>query len=333
MSRAGRIAWGAALALLACGLTFSIGPRNGEIAWEPAPMTPVQLPEPLEALERHLQAEEARFPGLTPGTEKHIVWGEKGRQRAPWAVVYLHGFSATRQEMAPLPERLAESLGGNTFYTRLAGHGLPGEAMGEASVGQWKADALEALQIGQRLGERVLVVGASTGATLAAWLAQREEAKGVAGWVLISPNFGPRDPKAGVINWPWGRSIARMVQGPEYQETPANERKARFWTHRYPTKALFPMMALVERVRGSELGKIQAPTLMLMSPRDTVIDVSEARAAFERIGSARKQLIEVDYSESPGQHVLAGEIDAPRAVPPMVEQIREFVATQVEPRP
>ncbi|MGM9515432.1 alpha/beta hydrolase [Roseateles sp. DB2] len=333
MSRAGRIAWGASLALLACGLVFSIGPRNGEIAWEPAPTNPVQLPEQLEALEAQLAASEARVGGLTPQTEKRIVWGEKGRQRAPWAVVYLHGFSATRQEMAPVPERLAQALGGNTFYTRLAGHGLPGEAMAQASLGQWKADALEALQVGQRIGERVLVVGASTGATLAAWLAQREEAKDVAGWVLVSPNFGPRDPLAGVINWPWGRSIARLVQGAEYQEAPANERKARFWTHRYPTEALFPMMALVERVRGSELGKIQAPTLMMMSPRDTVIDVAEARAAFERIGSPRKQLIEVDYSESPGQHVLAGDIDAPRAVQPMVDQIRDFVATQVEPRP
>jgi esterase/lipase len=333
VSRAGRIAWGASLALLACGLTFSIGPRNGEIAWEPAPMKPVQLPEQLDALESRLQADEARFTGLTPGAEKHIVWSDKGRQRAPWAIVYLHGFTATRQEMAPMPERLAQALGGNTFYTRLAGHGLPGEAMGAASVGQWKADALEALQVGHRIGERVIVVGASTGATLAAWLAQRDEAKDVAGWVLISPNFGPRDAKAGLINWPWGRSIARLVQGPEYRETPANERKARFWTHRFPTEGLFPMMALVERVRGSELGKIRAPTLMMMSPRDTVIDVSEARAAFERIGSARKQLIEVDYSESAGQHVLAGDIDAPRAVQPMVEQIRDFVATQVEPRP
>ena len=52
-------------------------------------------------------ASEAAFTDLRPGTNKGIVWQGADRQRRPWAVVYLHGFSASRLETAPLAEVVA----------------------------------------------------------------------------------------------------------------------------------------------------------------------------------------------------------------------------------
>lgn len=283
------------------------------------------LPSQLDQLDAHLAAAEARLADVTPGAEKQIVWGPAGRVRAPWAVVFLHGFTASRQEMAPVPEMLAQGLGGHVFYTRLAGHGRPGAAMGEMSVEQWKADALEALALGHRLGERVLVMGSSTGATLAAWAALQPEGQKVAAWVMVSPNFGPKDPFAVLINWSWGRALIHLVHGGKMRFKPRDERRARVWTHEYPTSALGPMMSLVRHVRASALEQIKAPLLMFVSPRDSVINVKQARAAFARFGSASKCLIEVDYSESPGQHVLAGDIEAPKASATMVAQLLAFV--------
>ncbi|MDD4273595.1 MAG: hypothetical protein PHG14_07705 [Desulfobacter postgatei] len=37
--------------------------------------------------------------------------------------VYIHGFSATRKETAPLSDLVAKTLNANLFYTRLSGHG------------------------------------------------------------------------------------------------------------------------------------------------------------------------------------------------------------------
>ena len=309
------------------GAVLLMGPRNAEQAWMPAPKF-TALPASLDQLDAHLAAAEARVGDITPGAEKQIVWGPGGRQRAPWAVVYLHGFSATRQEIAPVPELVARELGGHVYYARLAGHGQPGEAMGRMTVAQWKADALEALAIGHQLGERVLVMGTSTGATLAAWSAQRPEGRDVAAWVMVSPNFGPKDRFADVINWPWGQQLARWIRGETMRvppRDPPHPLKERFWTQEYPTAALFPMMALVARVRDSALDSIKAPLLMMLSPRDQVIDVNAARAAYARFGSTNKQLIEVDYSQSPGQHVLAGAIESPEASAPMAAQVLEFV--------
>ncbi|MCV2358415.1 alpha/beta fold hydrolase [Paucibacter sp. TC2R-5] len=284
-----------------------------------------ELPSQLDQLDAHLAAAEARLHDVTPGAEKQIVWGAAGRVRAPWAVVYLHGFTATRQEMAPLPELLAQGLGGHVFYTRLSGHGRPGAAMAGMSVAQWQADALEALALGHQLGERVLVMGTSTGATLAAWAALQPQGRDVAAWVLVSPNFGPKDRFAALINWSWGRALIHWVHGGVMRYKPGNATKARYWTHEYPTSALDPMMALVRQVRASKLEAVTAPLLMLLSPRDSVINVADARAAFKRVGSASKCLIEVDYSESAGQHVLAGDIEAPKATATMAAQVLAFI--------
>ena len=59
-----------------------------------------------------------------------------------WAVVYIHGFSASRMETAPLADTIATALGANLFYARLAGHGRGGAAMGEPSVQDWLADGV-----------------------------------------------------------------------------------------------------------------------------------------------------------------------------------------------
>jgi esterase/lipase len=59
------------------------------------------------------------------------VWANPDKTKTPCAIVYLHGFSATRQETAPLSDLVAAQLGAYLYYTRLAGHGRGGEAMAE----------------------------------------------------------------------------------------------------------------------------------------------------------------------------------------------------------
>ncbi len=59
--------------------------------------------------------------------------------------------------MEPVISHLGADLGANVFFTRLAGHGRDGAAMAEATVEDWLADAVEALAVGARLGDRVVL--------------------------------------------------------------------------------------------------------------------------------------------------------------------------------
>lgn len=313
--------------VLATGLALAIGiflagPRNAlGIA------APTQRPTPphsLAALDGWLQTSEAAHADIKPGTAKGIVWATPAHQRTPWAVVYLHGFSASRLETAPVADGVAKALGANAFHTRLTGHGLPGPAMGEASAQDWMADAVEAVEIGHTLGERVLLISCSTGSTLATWLALTPEGHNVAAQAFISPNFGPKDKRSEIINGPWGQQIALALEGETRGWTPEDPREANAWTPRYPTRALFPMMALVKAVRESDLSRFQTPVFMLYSAQDETVDPAQTQEAFARMGSATKAIAVVDYSHSKGQHVLAGDIKDPQAVSPMVSSIVQW---------
>ena len=277
------------------------------------------------ALEAWLRASEARFPDIVPGAEKSIVWAHPDRRRTPLAVVYLHGYTATRQEVAPLCDQLAAALGANLFYTRLAGHGRAPAALGEASAEDWLRDAAEALAVGRALGDRVVVVGTSTGGTLALWLAQRPEAADIAAQLLVSPNLGPRDERSTLLAGPWGYQLQRWLIGEEYRWQPANERQAKYWTWRYPARALVPMMALVKSVRDSPLETVTVPTLVIHSPKDSVVSPARIEAAYARLGSPMKRIVKVEDSEDRAHHVLAGDILAPAGTEALLAPMLDFV--------
>lgn len=97
-------------------------------------INPLILPEDLD---QYLAESESEFNDIIPGAEKKIFWAGKKGVQTPYSLVYLHGFSACRQETAPLSEIVAEKLGANLFYTRFKGHGRTGDAMLEGSVDAW----------------------------------------------------------------------------------------------------------------------------------------------------------------------------------------------------
>jgi alpha-beta hydrolase superfamily lysophospholipase len=313
------------LAGFGCALivAFAAGPRP-KVDFS---LRPPALPADLDS---YLASEEARVPDLIPGTEKTIHWAEPAKSRTPLAVVHLHGFAASRQETAPLCDRVANRLGANLFYGRLAGHGLStrhGEALAEATINDWLNDTVTALAIGRRLGRRIVVIGFSTGGTLATWLAEQPRGDDVLAYVLMSPNFGPRDKRAELFTWPWAGQLLPMIVGAEQSWEPDNDAQARYWTHRYPTRALVPMVGLVDLVRESPLESITAPVLVIYSPLDTIVDPEATRAAFARFGSPVKKLVPVIQRDNPGGHVIAGDIRAPNHTDAVADVILDFLAT------
>ena len=284
-------------------------------------------PELAGEVEEHVARTERAVPDLRPGDERAIVWSDSTtRARTPVAIVYLHGFSADRHEVEPLVSDLADSLDANVYFARLSGHGRDGPAMAEATAEAWLADAAEAVAIGHRIGERVVLVGTSTGATLAFWAQSRDEAAGrVAATVLMSPNFHPADRSSRVLLWPWGGLLARLVVGPERCFAPENAAHERHWTTCYPTSALLPMMALVEHVRTDEDIDVRVPTLVIHSPYDRVVDPDETRRVLARVASDRVEVILFEGSHDPQHHVLAGDVLSPATTGELTRRLLAFL--------
>ncbi len=286
---------------------------------------------PLPELEAWLAQREQAFDDLRPDAAKQIRWAD-GPRRTPLSIVYLHGFSASRQEVAPLCERLSQSLGANLFHTRLTGHGRSSAAMAECSVAAWQDDAREALAIGHAIGERVILIGTSQGGALATWLACQPGVE-LHALILLSPNYGPKTRASALLRWPWAQRWLPWLVGRERVVTPSNEGHARHWTTTHPTAALFPMMELAVLAREQPVERVTTPLLMVYSPRDAVVDARRIDAVYERFGSQPKQRITDLDSADESAHLLAGDIFAPDNTATVQALIEAFLARLPEPRP
>ncbi len=308
--------------ILVATIVFWVGPR----VKIDTTLRPLTLPPDLD---KYLAESEGRFDDIVPDTEKTIMWAGQPGQKTAVSIIYLHGFSATRQETAPLSDNLAAELGANLFYTRFTGHGRTGQAMAEATVNDWLIDTVEALEIGRRIGEKVIVIGVSTGATAATWLAAQPNLADVLAFVLISPNYAPHDRSASILTWPWGEKIATTFIGPYRDWEASNEGHGRFWTLHYPTKALLPMMGLVKLVSRIDLSRITRPVLIIYSPQDEVVNPERATAAFAQMSRADKQIIATNRAVGENNHVLAGDITAPDKTDEIMEMILAFVRARM----
>lgn len=261
---------------------------------------------------------------LIPNTEKRVLWREPG-VRTEFAIVYLHGFSATRQETAPLAEQIADSLQANLFETRLTGHGHTEMPLHAVRAEDWLEDAAEALAIGERLGSKVVVIGTSTGGSLALAMSDHEAAKAVSDIILLSPNIEPINSAAKWATRPGGILIARIFAGETRNWTPRNDLQERYWSTSYPTTAAIEMMRLVELTQSKLPLNIHPNLLVVMSPDDTVVSPKATKSAFDRITAPRKLLVEVSGSQDPSNHVLAGDILAPESTSDIAATVVDFI--------
>lgn len=317
MSKA--LKFGLPLALAAAVLLWLATPARLQPAYGA-----VELPDDLDTWIATTERAAADRHGLIDGTEKRIRWFS-GRTRTRYSVVYFHGFSATRQETAPLAELVAEALGANLFETRLSGHGRHRDALTDVHAEDWLKDAAEALAIARQLGERTIIIGTSTGATLAAAMLGEKAMQAVDTIVMLSPNFAPRDGGAAWLTRPAGPLLAELVVGETRSWEPYNEAQGRYWSTSYPMSAAVEMMRLVDLANRRLPATIEQRLLLFYSPDDAVISPAAAVTVYEGTDAPQKALLEIRDPGDPSHHVLAGDVLSASKTEQVVAQIVAFI--------
>jgi alpha-beta hydrolase superfamily lysophospholipase len=309
------LVWLATLAALA-GPLFPFEPQPSHVA-----DTVARAPD----LDVYLHGQEAHHPDVKPGQEKRILWNDPdARSRTALALVYIHGFSASRKDITPVVETLAGMLHANAFLTRLSAHGTTtGAEFTTVSAQDWLNDAREALAVGHRIGERVLMIGTSTGALLAVMAALEDSSSRIAALVLLSPNFGLRDWRAKFISGPLGPLFARIIIGSEYSFRPASRGHAEFWTSHYPVQGIVALMNLSNYARALELDRLKVPTLIMYTHSDTVVDTRAMQERFDEIQGTPKLMVDLPEAS---RHELTGDALSPQTVQPVVRQVMAFLA-------
>lgn len=285
----------------------------------PNPSTPVytkDLPavpaEPL-ALTQYIQQREAAHR-LKPDNEARIIWANDSlKAKTEYALVYLHGFTASQAEGDPVHRNIAKKFGCNLYLSRLAEHGIDTtEPMINLTAENYWASAKEALAIGRQLGNKVILVGCSTGGTLALKLAA--DYPEIASLVLLSPNIEINDPNAWLLNNPWGLQIARMVTGSKYLDSKdTRDIYRKYWTYHYRIEAAVALEELLETTMNKETFKqVTQPVLLLYYYKDKVhqdstVKVSAMQDMFKALGTPVGKKRKVAMPEA-GDHVIGSYI-------------------------
>jgi alpha-beta hydrolase superfamily lysophospholipase len=277
-----------------------------------------------QGLALRLAQDEAKIADITDGAEKLVVWAGESNVKTDYSIVYLHGYSASRQETHPLTENIAQQLGANVFYTRFTGHGRDGAAMATITKQALLDDTSDALDIGHQLGEKVIVIGVSTGATLATLYAA-QGGSDISAMILISPNFKVRSPLIKLMRLPYVIQITKFIFGDNYSWEPKNALHDKYWTHTFPLESMLPMLQLLEDISRVDLSLIKVPLAIFYSTDDEVINVTAVEEYFTRFGSATKKLVAVDTKGVLHSHVIAGNILAPHLTDSIVAKSLEFI--------
>lgn len=281
----------------------------------------------LSTLDGWLEAREAAIPNLRRACAKSVEWAGDTGQRTPYAIVYIHGFSATKHELRPLPDLVAQGLGANLYFARLAGHGQDGPAMGRATFAQWRADIDEALNIGAALGDKVIIMGCSTGCTLITDALARG-AK-MAATVQISPNYGlTHFWRNMLINLPFARLWGPAVGGKTRSFPEKSPEHRAYWTLSYPTQAVYTMAQAVRAVMQSDrIESIQTPAFFAFNGADQVVSAAKTKRVMARWDGpvVAHHLHQTTHDDAMG-HLMAGDIFSPQQTAPLADEILRWIA-------
>src|SRR5882762_9276796 len=105
--------------VLLFGIYF-LGPEPDRPKFDPA--MPVVPQAPVE-LEKYVASQESKHK-LKPDNEARIVWADSSKRKTEFAVVYIHGFSASPEEGKPVHRNFAKKFGCNLYLARMADHGV-----------------------------------------------------------------------------------------------------------------------------------------------------------------------------------------------------------------
>jgi pimeloyl-ACP methyl ester carboxylesterase len=302
------------LVLLVGGIIlYLVGPRP-----DPDNLT-FNIPPPIfsaaEAEGQLLMQEKSREDILRPATEAEIIWVDDSlKSVTPFSILYLHGFGASKYEGDPVHRYLAETFGANLLLARLAGHGLKTEyAMKGLRSKDLMNSTLQSLRWAEALGDSVIVVGTSTGASLGMWATTFSPT--TAAVVLYSPIIRPYvDRTAKLLIGPWGKDLLKLLSGGEVivQDRGDSIRNI-IWSTYYHPDGYEALMQFVyaemqpERLREFDLPLFLGYYYKNVDAQDKTVSVAAMLEMLDWIAVSPEKRRVVAFPEA-GDHVIAGSV-------------------------
>ncbi len=286
-----------------------LGPTPSELEFNPK-LPPVAEREQLDSFVEGLEKQVS----VKPGNEAKVVWFDDSlKTETEYALVYLHGFSASHMEGNPVHVNLGKAFGMNVYLSRLSHHGvIEDEPMVELTASGLLRSAQEALAVGSKLGKKVILMSHSTGGSLSLLLAAKYP-EIVRGLILYSPNIEIKDENAKLINDPYGVQLARLIKGSDYHEWDADEERNKYWTTKYRLEAVAELQEFVEETMTLEnFSRIEQPVFLGYfykneEVQDDVVKVDAMLKMYDALGTPKSVKQRIAYPDA-NSHVIACDV-------------------------
>lgn len=266
-------------------------------------------------IENYVKKKDEGLP-VKPDNQSRIFWAkESKKERTNYSLLYLHGFSASWYEGYPAHVRFAKEFACNLYIPRLASHGLESEdALIDMTPDRLWESAKEALMVARSLGKKVIIMGTSTGGTLALKLAA-EFPEYVEGLILYSPNIEINNSAAFLLSKPWGLQIGRKSNGGKHRITNEDfdSKHCKYWNCKYRMEATVYLQQLLDETMKKELfNRVVAPVFIGYynkdeNNQDKIVKVGAIKRMYRQLGTAKEEKRQVAFPEA-GNHVIACEL-------------------------
>ena len=310
-------------------LVFIFGPRT---EFDRVDSSPISLQIPLNKIDKYISDKESQILNIKPGNQAQIIWAQP-QQRSAYAIVYLHGFTASHGEGFPVTHNIGSRYGMNVLLSRLSQHGLSDEnSLLNMTPTSLLNSAKEAIAIGKLIGEKVILLSCSTGSTLGIYLSNEDP--DIVAHIMTSPNIEIYDKRAKLFTYPWGKQVFRYVVGSDYRTWNASQEAQKWWTTKNRIEGYIALQNLLEQTMlPSVFEKTTMPLFVGYyfkdeDHQDKTISVDAILEYVNQVNTPQEQLKVIPFS-SPTGHVLTSTYMNPNWEE-VQDSIYQFIDSRLE---
>jgi len=273
---------------------------------------------------------------IREGNHSRIIWADSVPAKTEYSVVSLHGFSASPVENEVIYSNFSKRYHTNLYAPRLYEHGLKSKEPLSNFTGEgYINSAKEAIAIGMKMGEKVILFCTSTGATAGLYLAANHPE--IEALILVSPNVEIYDTTSNLITKPWGKEVLKTAMGGNYQTwQPPNEAE-KYWYAKYRIEAIIQLKSLIQATMKKEtFEKIKQPFFIGYyykneEEQDKVVSVERMLEMFKQTSTPSNLKVKKSFPNAKN-HSLASRFFNPNFLE-VQDEIFDFTETILNIKP
>lgn len=275
-----------------------------------------EIPSDLYKLDNYLDKQESQYD-LKEGTKAQIIWNSPEPKQTEYAIIYLHGFRATHPEGDPTHRKVADHFGYNLFLSRLEEHGINSDfPLLHLTEKKLLDSARFAFEIGKKIGKKIIMMGTSTGASLALWLASQSIYKDkISALILYSPLIRFYGINQYLLLNSFTRNSLELVLGEKYliKEKNSSCAEDRIWHNTYTLKAALTLGAFVEHhMQDETFSNVECPVFTgyyykNRHNQDNVVSVSAIKEMVSELTLQSELITTTNFPEA-NTHVICSSL-------------------------